>query len=98
MRIRFAIVLLAGLCLAACSSSTPAPAAPTPTPTPAPTPTPTPTPTPGSTASVSMVNGAFNLSTTAFQPSPLNVAVGTVVTFTNNDITTHDAKADNGRF
>ena len=42
-----------------------------------------------------MVNGAFNLSTTAFQPSPLNVAVGTVVTFTNNDIATHDAKADN---
>jgi plastocyanin len=45
-----------------------------------------------------MVNGAFNLSTSAFQPSPLNVAVGTVVTFTNNDITTHDARADNGRF
>jgi plastocyanin len=45
-----------------------------------------------------MINGASNLTATAFSPSPLNVAVGTTVTWTNNDITTHDAKADNGGF
>ena len=90
MTIRFGVILLAGLCLTACSSSTPAPS-----PTPNPTPTPTPT---GGAANVSMINGASNLTTTAFSPSPLNVAVGTTVTFVNNDITTHDAKADNGGF
>jgi plastocyanin len=45
-----------------------------------------------------MVNGAFNLTTTAFSPSPLSVAVGTTVTWVNNDITTHDSRADNGSF
>jgi plastocyanin len=45
-----------------------------------------------------MVNGARNLTTTAYSPSPVNVAVGTVVTFTNNDVAPHDARADNGRF
>ena len=45
-----------------------------------------------------MVNGAFNLTTTAYSPSPLTVAVGAVVTFVNNDVAVHDARADNGRF
>ncbi len=45
-----------------------------------------------------MVNGAFGLTTTAFSPSPVTVAVGTVVTFTNKDVATHDARADNGGF
>jgi plastocyanin len=45
-----------------------------------------------------MVNGAFGLTTTAFSPSPLTVAVGTTVTWTNNDVATHDARADNGGF
>jgi plastocyanin len=45
-----------------------------------------------------MVNGARNLTATAYSPSPLTVAVGTTVTWTNNDVATHDAKADNGGF
>jgi plastocyanin len=45
-----------------------------------------------------MVNGAFGRTNNAYSPSPVTVAVGTVVTFTNNDITTHDARADNGGF
>ena len=45
-----------------------------------------------------MVNGAFGRTNTAFSPSPVTVAVGTVVTFVNNDVAPHDAKADNGNF
>jgi len=45
-----------------------------------------------------MVNGAFNLTTTAFSPNPLSVAAGTTVTWINNDVTTHDSRADNGSF
>ena len=85
MSIRYAVVLLAGLCLTACGSSTPAPS-------------PTPTPTPSPSTSVSMVNGAFGRTTNAYSPSPVTVAVGSVVTFTNNDVAPHDARADNGRF
>ena len=43
-----------------------------------------------------MVNGAFGRTNNAFSPSPVTVAVGTVVTFVNNDVAPHDAKADNG--
>jgi plastocyanin len=45
-----------------------------------------------------MVNGAFGRTTNAYAPSPVTVAVGSTVTFTNNDITTHDARADNNGF
>jgi len=45
-----------------------------------------------------MVNGAFGRTNNAFSPSPVTVAVGTVVTFVNNDVAPHDAKADNGSF
>ena len=45
-----------------------------------------------------MVNGASGLTTNAYSPSPLTVAVGAVVTFMNNDVAPHDARADNGRF
>ena len=45
-----------------------------------------------------MVNGAFGRTNNAYSPSPVTVAMGTVVTFTNNDVTTHDARADNGGF
>ena len=43
-----------------------------------------------------MVNGAFGRTNTAFSPSPVTVTIGTVVTFVNNDVAPHDAKADNG--
>jgi plastocyanin len=45
-----------------------------------------------------MVNGAFGKTTDAFSPSPVTVAVNSTVTFTNNDVATHDARADNGGF
>jgi len=45
-----------------------------------------------------MVSGARTLTTTAFSPNPTTVAVGTTVTWMNNDTSTHDATADNGAF
>src|SRR5215831_15037982 len=47
---------------------------------------------------VSIVNGSSTLTTTAYSPNPVSVAVGGTVTWTNNDITTHTATADNGSF
>jgi plastocyanin len=51
-----------------------------------------------SSTSVSIVRGASTLMATAFSPNPLTVPVGTTVTWTNNDTTTHDATADNKSF
>jgi plastocyanin len=47
---------------------------------------------------VSIVDGASRLTNTAFTPSPLNVAVGSTVTWVNNDSTIHDATANNRSF
>src|SRR5215831_613712 len=47
---------------------------------------------------VSIVNGSSTLTTTAYAPNPVSIAVGGTVTWTNNDITTHTATADNGSF
>jgi plastocyanin len=47
---------------------------------------------------VSIVSGASTLTTTAYSPNPLNVTVGTTVTWTNNDNTSHTSTADNGRW
>jgi plastocyanin len=38
------------------------------------------------------------MTNTAFSPSPVTVAVGTVVTWSNKDTAPHDARADNGGF
>lgn len=55
------------------------------------------TPTnPSTGTSVSIVSGAAILTTTAFSPSPVTVARGTVVTWKNNDTTSHDTTADGG--
>ena len=43
----------------------------------------------GNGTPVSMVNGASLLTTTAFAPSPVTVAVGASVTWTNKDNTAH---------
>ena len=45
-----------------------------------------------------MVNGAFGRTNTAYSPSPVTVAVGSTVTFKNDDVAPHDARADNGGF
>jgi len=47
---------------------------------------------------VSIVNGSSTLTTTAYSPNPVSVAVGGTVTWTNNDVTAHDATADDGSF
>ena len=47
---------------------------------------------------ISIVRGASTLTSTAYAPNPLTVPVGSTVVWTNNDITTHDATADNKSF
>ena len=46
--------------------------------------------------SVSIVMGASSLTTTAYSPSPLRLALGNSVTWINNDVTTHTSTADGG--
>jgi len=84
MSLRSGFLALAVLGLTACSSNSSNPTSPS--------------PSPGATAAVSIVAGARILTTTAFSPNPLNVSVGTTVTWMNNDTSTHDAAADNGAF
>lgn len=66
-------------------------------PNPAPAPTPTPTPGPvGQSTPVSIPVGAENLGNRAFAPDEADVAVGTTVTWTNNDVVTHTSTSNNG--
>lgn len=51
---------------------------------------------PGSAATVTIVPGASAMTTTAFSPNPLNVSVGTTVTWLNNDGTAHTSTSDGG--
>jgi len=45
---------------------------------------------------VSIVSGSSDLTTTAYNPNPVSVAVGGTVTWMNNDNTAHTSTADNG--
>jgi plastocyanin len=83
-------ILCSALSFAACGGDSPGSPSQTPT-TPA-------NPAPGSATTVSVVRGASSLTTTAFAPNPLTVAVGTTVTWVNNDVASHDATADNHAF
>jgi plastocyanin len=47
---------------------------------------------------VSIVSGASTMTATAYSPNPLNVTVGTTVTWTNNDNTSHTSTANNGQW
>ena len=47
---------------------------------------------------VSMVNGSSTLTTTAYSPNPVTIAVGGTVTWMNNDVTAHTATDDSGTF
>lgn len=82
MKIRFVLCPLLLAAVAACgSSSSPS----------------TPSPSGGSTGTpVSIVRGAQSLTTTAYAPNPLSVSVGSSVTWTNNDSTSHTSSSDNG--
>ena len=60
----------------------------------------TPTPTPGGTTPtpVSIPIGASSLTTTAYVPDSVNVAVGTTVKWTNNDVIAHNVTSTNNLF
>jgi plastocyanin len=52
----------------------------------------------GSSVTISMPRGATNLTTTAYVPNPVNINVGTTVTWVNNDTDFHTATANNNVF
>jgi plastocyanin len=83
-RVLIAAVLAAAA--AACGSSSSSPS----------TSSTTTTTTTGPSAAVSIPSNARTLTTTAFGANPLAVAVGTTVTWTNNDTIAHDSVADGG--
>lgn len=89
MNIRLA--LMAGLLTMAAACGGYSPSSPTPTPAPAPNPG-----TTGSGTPVSIVRGADRLTTTAYAPNPIEVAVGGTVTWTNNDTTAHTSTGNDG--
>jgi plastocyanin len=50
----------------------------------------------GPATAVSIPQGASTLTTTAYSPNPVTVAVGTTVRWSNNDSVTHTSTADGG--
>ena len=62
------------------------------------TPTPMATANPTSGPTVSIVSGSSTMTTTAYAPNPVNVAVGGTVTWVNNDNTAHTSTATGGVF
>jgi plastocyanin len=52
----------------------------------------------GPATTVTIQQGASTLTTTAYNPNPVNVMVGTTVRWSNSDSTTHTATADGGAF
>jgi len=98
---RLAIAVVAPLILVACASTAPTPAA---TPAPVPTHTNPPaaaTPAPVASSAATPVGaavGAATIKDLAFHPATLDVAVGTTVTWTNQDGFGHTVTADDGSF
>ena len=78
------ILIVAVLATAGCSSSS------------SPSSSSAPAATTTTSATVSIPSGARSLTTTAFGANPLVVAVGSTVTWTNNDSIAHDSVADGG--
>jgi plastocyanin len=58
----------------------------------------TPTTSPTNGTPVSIVAGSTTLSTTAYSPNPVTVAVGGTVTWMNNDTTPHTATGDDNSY
>jgi plastocyanin len=56
--------------------------------------TPTPTPPAGPSTAVSIPQGASTLTLTAFNPNPVNIAIGTTVRWTNSDAVAHTSTSD----
>jgi plastocyanin len=59
-------------------------------------PSPTPEAAPAGSTTVMMPGGASVLTTTAFGTNPLNISVGTTISWLNGDSTTHTSTADGG--
>lgn len=55
-----------------------------------------PDPAPAGSTTINIVPGASSLSTTAFSPNPITLAVGATVSFLNSDNTTHTSVANAG--
>ena len=88
-----ALIFPAMLAIAACSgSSSTAPTAP---PSSAPPPVAS---VPASAAPPAAAGNTVSISSFSFQPAELTVAVGTTVTWTNNDSASHTVTADDGSF
>src|SRR5262245_27309556 len=89
MKLGLTVLVLAATLMGACGSSSPAPG---------PTPTPTPTPTPAPANNVTIPQNAAGRGSNAYAPNPLTVAVGSTVTWTNNDTIAHTATSNNSVF
>ena len=87
MFIRVVSALIIALSFTACSGYN-SPSAPSTGPTPAPA---------GSTT-VNIGGGASTLTTTAFGQNPLTIAVGTTISWLNDDNTTHTSAADGNQW
>jgi plastocyanin len=80
MRWRFALLALGLTSSLACGSSSS-----------------TTSPTPVSSGpTISIVMNASTMTTTAYQPNPMTVTIGSTVTWVNNDVTTHTSVAEAG--
>ncbi len=55
-----------------------------------------PSPPPTTGPAVSIVSGASVMTTGAYAPNPITIAVGGTVTWVNNDSTTHTSTSDGG--
>lgn len=85
MSFRVCAILFSVMCISACGGSSTSPSS-------------TPEPAPAGSTTISMVNGASALTSTAYSPNPITVSVGTTVSWLNNDSTTHTAAANGGAF
>ena len=79
----YAILCLAAFGMTACGGSATSPSV-------------TPDPAPAGSTTVTMQSGASTLTTNAFGANPLNIAVGTTISWLNGDGTTHTTTADGG--
>ncbi len=89
LSLRFVVVSAILMSAIACGDSYSPPASPSPSPAPSPTPTPG-----GPSSSVVIPVGASTLGNRAFAPAELNVAVGTTVSWMNNDSVPHTSTSD----
>jgi plastocyanin len=81
MSVRLILALVASVSVVACGSSTTAPSSTNNT-------------TGNTGTSVSIVNGASTLTTTAYAPNPVTVPVGTTIRWMNNDNVAHTSTAN----